>query len=315
MLIVDLFQSLYKRSSTFKDPRIFTKLTNSDYVQFLLQIACGTPPLSHNLLSPHQHRNIKMTIQDIQRMYTGDNIEVNGLNDELINTVRIRKNFTNIVVKFSGVSSHDEISEYMDFCIDEEAIDALVSIGGDTSCFISSRRFVNNYIDRSRTLVRRMYHGAETIPLSFLKDGYASLTSIFTSRMTVQLVKSCSRNPKYGRLENEKFKFWAQNYPKFVKEKVTMLPNSDGSYTFNNVQFQEGPHDKISLPRSDCKGIYLIHSSSPDEGSSMEETILSDWFYLEVKFGEYHRIHKKEIQKKARLDKRNSMKRKREAEV
>ena len=235
-----------------------------------------------------------MTILDLQRLYTGENVEDNDLNGELVNTVRIRMNFTNIVVKFSGVSK-DEISEHMDFCIDEEAIDALVSIGGNPSCFNTSRRFVNNYIDRSRTLVRRMYHGAGPIPSCFLADGYMSLTSIFTSRMTVQLVKSCSRNPKYERLENEKFKFWAQNYPKFVKEDVTMLPDRDGNYTFKNVQYQEGPNCTISLPRSDCKRIYLIHPPSPYECSSMQETMVLDWHYIEEKFGEYHRKREAEV--------------------
>jgi len=236
--------------------------------------------------------------------------------DERLNAVRARKNFKDIVAKFSGVSK-DKISEYMDVCIDEEAIDALVSLGGDPSCFNINRRFVNNYVDRSRTLVRRMYHGAETIPYAFIKDGYESLTRIFTSRMTVQLVRSCSRSSKYGRIENEKFEYWSQNFPHLMKENVNMITTENGVVVggIGGVQYHEGPNDMISLTRSDGKSIRHIHPSSPDEGFGMEETILTNWFDLENKFGEYHRIHKKDIMKKARAEKRNGMKRKREAEV
>ena len=229
-----------------------------------------------------------------------DQMEDGEIYKDFVDAVATRRNFGGIIDKFSGLPV-GQISLYMDHCIDEEAIDALVSLGGDPSCF--RVWFIYNYIDRSRTLVRRLYHGADNILDIIVEDGYRTLTTIFTTRMTNQMEKNSCRNAKYGRIENEKFEYFLKHFPrKFNMDgdgRIVERENGLKELVFPTTKENEC----ITLPRSGRKLIY--HRISGDR----EDDVI-DWFSCEGAFGEYHRVHKKDIVKKARAEAR---KRKRDA--
>jgi len=190
--------------------------------------------------------------------------------DEFICVVQTRNNHYEIIDKFSGVCQED-ISMYMDYCIDETAIDALVSLGGDPSCFNMISHF--NLIDKYRTFTRRLYHGVSEVPMANLENAYLFLT-IYTSGMTNEMLIDSCRDKKYDTIENEKFKWWEEKYPNIVLTKKN-----------NNFEHLEGPHDIIYIPRFDRKRIRLTHPKTIGD----EYTMKSIWFHLESEFGEYHR--------------------------
>lgn len=258
-----------------------------------------------------------MTLGDAYNMYNGNEdilktlkptaeiMDPEQVYTDFAEVVGTRKNTENIIAKFSG-KSKEFVSKYMDFCVDEEAIDALVGLGGDPSCF--NGRSHLNYIDRSRTFVRRLYHGATKIPTIIVMDAYMALTSIFTSRMTVAMVKMSTRNAKYGRVENEKFDYWLENFPGTFKEHVDIHQNQTlGEFSSKT---------RIRLPRGG-KDKYLYYSCDlVVDGESSLKTELSYWVKYELAFGAYHRakISAKKIKQeaaKARAEKRNA-KRKRD---
>jgi len=204
---------------------------------------------------------------DIVNQYNGDKSYVD---QDFVDIVQIRNNSKEIVDKFSRVSK-EKISNYMDYCIDEEAIDALVSLGGDPSCFNIRSRL--NCVDKSRTFVRRLYHGISEVPMDFLEDAYISLTNINTT-------VDSNRNSKYADIENEKFEYWSEKYPNTVKK----------TNEYGKFKYSVDPHDIISIDRN-VKRICLIHPKTVDDGGIMK----SIWFHLEIEFGEYHRFLKATI--------------------
>lgn len=202
---------------------------------------------------------------------------------EIHGEIRIRNNYEGIskaLLKYKCRDRSIIASIYMDFCIDEVAIDTLVMNGGNPSCYTDEIDMSNNEIDTCRTIIRRLFHGAKDLPEIVLNDVFMYKNRFLSSpRFKFNLMNS-KRPIKYSRIEREKLKYFLEYYPnRFSNYSVE---NMD-IYDDDNYPITTYPprNSYLTFQRDRCTGIIYVVGDTP--------ITLDEWVRFEIMFGKYYR--------------------------
>lgn len=188
-------------------------------------------------------------------MYKTDiNIDIS-----LLEAVQKRKNSTGIKDAFKGKESESSI--YMDMAIDEEAIDSLVEIGGNPSFQVKTD--INlNIVDLTRTVIRRLYHGATGLDEEKLRDVHYNKERFYKSCTNVYMTGIAERRSKYYKTECDKLDFFVNHIPEIFTYEF-----SKDAYTY-----------QVNNPKWEFKYVYFNSHISYEK-----------WIEYEHMFGRYHR--------------------------
>lgn len=158
-------------------------------------------------------------------------------------------------------------SIYMDTCIDEEAIDTLVSYKGNPSHYTCDIDTLNDINDLCRNIIRRLYHGARDLPYIILDVVFRNKNKFMSSPIRMNDLRNMNRNISYYNTENEKIDFWLKYKSKYFIEcfepDLLFYPPSLAYYIFN---------------KDSCRVIYTTKYVDTYK-----------WVNLELEFGRYHR--------------------------
>jgi len=197
--------------------------------------------------------------------------------------LRVRNNekgISDALLKYDKNDRCKVASIYMDFCIDEVAIDTLVYHGGNPSCYTDDIDVINNEIDTCRTIIRRLFHGARYLPEIVLEDVMMYRNRFLSSpRFKFNLMDS-KRPIKYSRIEKEKLKYFLEYYPEmFTRE---LVGNMD-IYDDENYCIMKYPPKNayFIFQRNKCTGSVYIREDKTFN--------ISEWVQFEINFGKYYR--------------------------
>ena len=202
---------------------------------------------------------------------------------DIYDAIKIRRNKKGILESGQGVSPR-VLSICMDLCIDEEAIDSLVELGGDPSCVTMGYiDYDLSIVDHARVMTRRMYHGA-IFPESCILDAYKFKDMFDLSKVTESMVKRAVRRKKYEKVEEEKFDYWTREFPYLFthQDDVADIGSDYSLYKYRESWslYRPGKVNKVVyLPFEDITYVNPVGGKiSPIE-----------WMMCEVAFGKYHR--------------------------
>lgn len=195
---------------------------------------------------------------------------------EFVSLVKEPRNFRNIVNHKLKIEKEGlDVSQFFDYCIDEEAVDALVVLGGNPSVtkgdFFSG---VGPPFRGTRNITRRLYHGASGLNEKDLK---------MAKRWTVILLPFgiSKRRSYYLGVDKKKLEFWLKYKPSLFSEEETQSTPVLGG----NAVAGDGPNMIHYRPVVELRtGNTLITRIYTTRHMSV-----SDWVDAERAFGRYHR--------------------------
>ena len=194
------------------------------------------------------------------------------------------KNFIGITryeteVKTRGI----DISPFFDWCIDEEAVDALVSMGGDPSVTGGVFAGLDTWtIFKYRNITRRLYHGAKNLGRKDLEFAFRAYSSSAFGYSGTRILSR--RRRYYLGVDKEKFDFWLKYKPSVYDLEPIQYHPFEGVLAYHTGAMLEV---EVRYHRP----MFALFS-----GSTQIKTIftkkrlnLEEWVDSEMAFGEFHR--------------------------
>lgn len=160
----------------------------------------GTPPPSQ--ASPHILTHIHTYITDHEvprRSDDGDSPNFRGI----------------IACKSHLDRLQMDLSQFFDYAVDEEAVDALVYLGGNPS--VSEGKIFGSGDCSTlcrRNITRRLYHGAKGLDMHDLKD------ALYWTENN-RGFQASGRRAYYLKVEIQKFSFWFKHKPSLLSTEAT----------------------------------------------------------------------------------------------
>lgn len=167
-------------------------------------------------------------------------------------------------------------SRYMDYCIDEEGIDTLISFGGDPNFYTCDLFTINNKIDLCRTIIRRLFHGARYLPYNILKYVFDNKDK-FMSTLEEETPNIPDRSNLYYEIECSKLSYFLETFPGIFTKECT-----------NNEEWFTSSSDLLQYPSTLM--YYIFRDNQKYSHIYMFKCLtIYDWVDLELKFGRHFR--------------------------
>ena len=207
--------------------------------------------------------------------------------DRLREAVRVSSNSDEIKLRVKEcLAGGIDVSQAFDYCVDEEAVDVLVSAGGNPSSTLGV--FRSNVIPQAQAclnITRRLYHGAHGLHREDVsKVKRLGEIIIELSFFSSSMASPPDRPEYYVEVDKEKFDFWLRFKPSVYSAErwqPERIARGDGRQFFfmeHGRAMYLRPEMNIKRGRNILKTLY-----------TKKELTIDEWEAAERAFGEYHR--------------------------